>query len=74
MGTSLVVQRLRLHSQCRGPRFDPWLGNWILPAATKILHAAMKIIDLVKLNKQQKMQNDKKERSKIGIRKTNYYV
>ena len=21
---SLVVQRLRLYSQCRGPRFDPW--------------------------------------------------
>ena len=18
-----------LHSQCRGPGFDPWLGNWI---------------------------------------------
>jgi len=26
-GTSLVVQGLRLCSQCRGPRFDPWLGN-----------------------------------------------
>lgn len=33
----------------------------VLPAATKILHAAMKIIDLVKLNKQQKMQMIKKE-------------
>ena len=26
-GTSLVVQGLRLCFQCRGPRFDPWLGN-----------------------------------------------
>ena len=27
MGTSLVVQCLRLCSQCRGPRFNPWSGN-----------------------------------------------
>ena len=27
-GTSLVVQWLRLYSQCRGPRFDPWSGNY----------------------------------------------
>ena len=26
-GTSLVVQRLRLSSQCRGPRFNPCSGN-----------------------------------------------
>ena len=26
-GISLVVQRLRLHSQCRDPGFDPWSGN-----------------------------------------------
>ena len=26
-GTSLVVQWLRLHSQCRAPGFDPWSGN-----------------------------------------------
>jgi len=26
-GTSLVVQWLRLSSQCRGPRFDHCLGN-----------------------------------------------
>ena len=26
-GTSLVVQWLRLCSQCRGPGFDPWSGN-----------------------------------------------
>ena len=24
-----------LHSQCRGPRFDPWSGNWIPHATTK---------------------------------------
>ena len=29
VGTSLVVQWLRLHSQCRGPRFDPQSGNQI---------------------------------------------
>ena len=36
-------------SQCRGPGFDPWLGNWIPHAATKnsrdatkSLHAATK--------------------------------
>ena len=27
------------HSQCRGPRFDPWLGNWVTHAATKSSHA-----------------------------------
>ena len=26
-GTSLLVQWLRLYSQCRGPGFDPWTGN-----------------------------------------------
>ena len=26
-GTCLVIQWLRLHSQCRGPRFNPWSGN-----------------------------------------------
>ena len=26
----------------RGPRFDPWLGNWIPHAATKSLHATVK--------------------------------
>jgi len=30
------------HSQYRGPRCDPWLGNWILHAATKSSHAAAK--------------------------------
>ena len=36
-GDSLVVQWLGLHpcSQCRGPRFNPWPGNWIPHAATK---------------------------------------
>ena len=24
-----------LHSQCRGPRFDPWLGNCVLHATSK---------------------------------------
>ena len=27
MGSSLVVQWLRLQSQCPGPEFDSWLGN-----------------------------------------------
>ena len=27
LGTSLVVQWLRLRSQCREPGFDPWTGN-----------------------------------------------
>ena len=40
-GTSLVVQRLRpLAPNARGPRFDPWSGNWIPHTATKGLHAA----------------------------------
>ena len=34
-GTSLVVQWLRLRSQCRGPRFHPWLGNQIPHATTR---------------------------------------
>ena len=33
--TSLEVQWLRLHSQCWGPRFNPWSGNKISHAATK---------------------------------------
>ena len=28
-----------LCSQCRGPRFDPWSGNYIPHAATKSSHA-----------------------------------
>ena len=31
-----------LCSQCKGPGFDPWSGNWIPHAATKSLHAAVK--------------------------------
>ena len=31
-----------LHSQCRGPGFDPWSGNWILHDAAKSPHAATK--------------------------------
>ena len=31
-----------LCSQCRGPRFNPWSGNWIPHAATKNLHATTK--------------------------------
>ena len=27
LGTSLVIQWLRLHFHCRGHWFDPWLGN-----------------------------------------------
>ena len=34
-GTSLVVRWLRLHSQCRGPGFDPWSGNQIPYGTTK---------------------------------------
>ena len=29
-------------SQCKGPGFDPWLGNYIPRAATKNLHVATK--------------------------------
>ena len=28
-----------LHSQCKGPEFDPWSGNQIPHAATKSSHA-----------------------------------
>ena len=31
-----------LCSQFRGPRFDPWVGNWIPYAATKSLTATTK--------------------------------
>ena len=40
MGTSLLVQQLRLCSQCRWPRFHPGSGNWIPHAAAKSPHAA----------------------------------
>ena len=30
-----------LHSQCRGPRFDPWTGNYILHATTKSSHGGL---------------------------------
>ena len=30
------------HSQCRGPRFDPWSGNWIPHFTTKTSHAETK--------------------------------
>ena len=30
------------HSQCRGPGFNPWSGNWIPHATTKSPHAATK--------------------------------
>ena len=41
-GTSLVVQWLRLCSQCQGPAFDPWSGNQISQAATRISHTVSK--------------------------------
>ena len=44
-GTSLVVQRLRLHTQCRGPGFNPWSGNQIPHATMKTWHAATNIKD-----------------------------
>ena len=34
-GTTLVVHWLKLHSQCRESKFDPWSGQYILPATTK---------------------------------------
>ena len=37
---SPVAKTLRF--QCKGPRFDPWLGNWIPHATAKSLHAATK--------------------------------
>ena len=33
-GTSLVIWWLRLCSQSRGPRFNPWSGNYIPYATT----------------------------------------
>ena len=33
-----------LPSQCKGPRFDPRSGNYILHATTKSSHAATKIL------------------------------
>ena len=33
---SLVVQGLRLHSQCRKPGLDPWAGNKIPNATVEI--------------------------------------
>ena len=39
---SLVVQWLRLYSQCRGPRIDPWSWSQIPHAATKSSHAISK--------------------------------
>ena len=39
LGTSLVVQWLRtLRSQCRAPRFHPWLGNQMPHATRKRTH------------------------------------
>ena len=37
IGTSLVVQWLRLNSKCRGPGFNPWSGNPIPHTPTKDL-------------------------------------
>ena len=34
-GTSLLAQWIRIHCQCRGPRFDPWSGE--MPHATEQL-------------------------------------
>ena len=43
MGTSLVVQWLRLHTpNAGGPGFEPWLENWIPLAATKNSHTTIK--------------------------------
>ena len=42
-GLPLVVQWLRLHSQCRGPGFDPWSGNQI-PHGTTKTSAAKQIV------------------------------
>ena len=39
LGTSLVVQWLTPRSQCRGPGFDPWSGNYILYTLSKSSHA-----------------------------------
>ena len=37
LGTPLVAETL--HSQARGPRFNPWSGNWFPHAATKTRHS-----------------------------------
>ena len=51
-----MVQRLRLGSQCRGSGFDPWSGNSIPHATTKILHAATKT-QLSQINIKKKTTN-----------------
>ena len=43
--SSLVVQWLRLCSQSRGPRLDPWSRSQIPWTATKSFHAATKMKD-----------------------------
>ena len=43
LGTSMVVQWLRLCSQCRGPRFDPWSDNQILHATAKKSHMLQRL-------------------------------
>ena len=40
--TSLLVQWLRLCSQCRRPGFDPWSGNWISHATIESSNASVK--------------------------------
>ena len=55
-GTSLVVQWLTLLSQCRGHRFDPWLGNWGLtwlmvgPKEKKKTYSSMKGVSSLDLH------------------------
>ena len=44
--TSLVVQGLKLCSQCREPGFDPRLENYIPYAATKSSNATPKAQEL----------------------------
>ena len=49
-----------LHSQCRGPRFDPWSGNYrSLMLLLKILCSTMKIEDLRCASKTQGSQINK---------------
>ena len=46
-----------LCSQCRGPKFDPWSGNWISHAITKNWHTATK--DPTYHNKKKKKEKER---------------
>ena len=53
-----MVQWLRLCSQCRGPGFDPWLGNNIPHATVKTQQSQ---IIIKKKKKAQRKKYEKKD-------------